>query len=154
MFTLVILAQKRKAQKRKMELFRCVSRGDHFQEINEALNSMRRQDKFSDLVFVCHDAGSNSSVKTISAHQFMFTSLSNVLGDLFRISQLKQPYEKIVITLDSVDPIVVEKLVEYLYEGETKVSYQQECELIDLCELLQLDVPLRDFRPSNFFYAR
>jgi hypothetical protein len=79
----------------------------------------------------------------------VFLSVSKLFRELFEIAHDKQPYEKIVITLDSVDPIIFEKLIEYMYEGKTMVNGQQKGELINLCKSLQLDVHLQTLEPLS-----
>jgi hypothetical protein len=109
---------------------------------------MRRQDRFSDLQFVCQAERSNASVQVINAHQAVLSTVSNLLRDVFKIANDKQPYEKIVITLDSFDPIIVGKLVDYIYEGQIMVNHQQQHEFRGLCKLLQIEVPLRRADPQ------
>merc|ERR1740124_120718 len=110
---------------------------------------MRRDTKFSDLVFICQGGNTNFVVKGINAHTAVFSSASKFFRELFVIAHEKQPYEQIVINLDSVDPIVFEKLIEYMYEGRTMVNGKQKEELVILCNTLQLDIPLQHLELSS-----
>jgi len=108
-----------------------------------ALNQIRMQSKLSDLTFVCLD--SDLSYHTISGHQAIFSNLSQLLTRCFTIAADKQPYENVVIMLDSIDYNVMKKLMQYVYEGETRITKQEGIKLHELCHLLQLEVPLSSF---------
>jgi hypothetical protein len=58
--------------------------------------------------------------------------------------QQKLPYTRAYVTIDSVDPGIIEKLVEYIYTGKIKANLQEIEGLKTICELLQLDLPLLD----------
>jgi len=120
------------------------------QDISVPINLMRIQAKCVDLQFLCNYGDSTKTkCRVINAHQAMFSSLSSLLHKIFQISREKQPFEKVIITLNSVDPAVVEKLIEYVYEGETFVNHQQQHALRDLCEMLEIDLPIRDFQTQS-----
>jgi len=116
-----------------------------YNEINVHLNSMRTEDTCVDLQFLCHGGNTKLPCRIINAHQAMFSSLSSLLNKLFQIAHIKQPFEKVLITLNMVDPVVVEKLIEYIYEGQTFVNHQQQHALKDLCEMLEIDLPICEF---------
>jgi len=108
--------------------------------INTSLNQIRQEAVLTDLLFVCRR--NDQSVVALPAHQFIFSALSSKLKSMLEIANEKQPYEQVLITIDSVDSTIMEKLVELIYEGETKINTDEKLELIDLCKLLQLDIPL------------
>merc|ERR550539_692695 len=84
-----------------------------------------------------------------NAHQAVFSSLSGLLKKLFNIAHNKHQNETVRITLDTVDPLIVEKLIEYVYQGKTFVDHHQQHELKDLCELLDIELPLRYFETQS-----
>jgi len=108
--------------------------------INTSLNQIRQEAVLTDLLFVCRR--NDQSVVALPAHQFLFSALSSKLKSMFEIANEKQPYEQVLITLDSVDSTIMEKLVELIYVGKTKINAHEKVELIDLCYLLQLHIPL------------
>lgn len=108
--------------------------------ISNSLNQIRQEAILTDLLFVCNQ--NSKSMLAVPAHQVIFSSLSSKLKSLFEIANQKQPYEQILITLDIVDITIMEKLVELIYVGETTVSALEQLKLIDLCTLLQLNIPL------------
>merc|ERR1719361_1420449 len=54
-----------------------------------------------------------------------------------------------IITLEGFSPIVVQKLVELIYKGQTYVNQRQNDELLELCDLLQLEVVMRNCYKNN-----
>jgi len=108
--------------------------------IGISLNQLRQETRFTDLVFICHQ--NSHSVVAIHAHQVIFSALSTKLKNLFDIANHIQPYEQVMVTLDSVNSTIMEKLVEYIYIGETKANINEQLELIKLCSLLKLNVPI------------
>lgn len=130
------------------------SKHAHYNQVSTALSVMRKQDKFSDLQFVCKDDSCSTSARIISAHQAIFSKLSNLLKSLFTIARSKQPYDNIAITLDSVSASIVEKLMEYIYEGKTTIDNRERYQLVHLCSLLQLELPIKNFElPNPITYA-
>jgi len=112
---------------------------DPTRSISIALNQIRKEAILTDLLFVCHQNG--QSVVSLPAHQILFSALSTTLKCLFEIANQKQPYEQIMITLDNVDSRIMEKLIEFIYIGNTKANITEQLELIELCSLLKLDIP-------------
>jgi len=125
------------------------SKKDHSDHVNTALAVMRKQEKFSDLQFVCKDDSCSTSARIISAHQSIFAKCSVLLKTLFSIARAKQPYDNVAISLDSVSASIMEKLIEYVYEGKTTINHIQHLELRNLCKLLELEVPLRSTDMPN-----
>jgi len=117
--------------------------------IGTELNQIRIQSKLSDLTFVCQE--SDLSFHTISGHQAIFSNLSKLLAKFFAIAADKQPYENVVIMLDSIDYNVMKKLMQYVYEGETRINKHEGIKLLELCQLLQLEVPLSSFKTQEAF---
>jgi len=110
------------------------------QDIGIELNQLRQEAKLTDLSFVCRK--NDLSFHAIDAHQIIFSSLSAELTMLFDIVNQKQPYEKVVIILDSVNNSIMEKLIQCIYTGEINVNETEKQNLIQLCGLLKLDVSL------------
>lgn len=117
-----------------------------FERISSELDRFRIRGKLTDLIFVCRE--NDLSLGFVPAHQAMFSSISSLLNELFKVALEKQPYEKVMIILDSVDCIIMEKLIEYIYKGETKVNYQERQELFHLSRLLHLNIPLSEINTS------
>lgn len=115
-----------------------------FEDLNVVLDSMRDDERLVDLQFVCRDEKKSGNVHIINAHQAIFSQLSALLKDLFQANK-KVSHERIVISLDSVGPLIVEKLIEYVYHGSTVVHHKEQHELRDLCELLDIDLPAKYF---------
>merc|ERR1719351_204015 len=111
--------------------------------VGTELNEIRKRSKLTDLTFVCRE--SDLSFHKISGHQAIFSNLSKLLTRFFAIAANKQPYENVVIMLDSIDYNVMKKLMQYVYEGETRITKQEGIKLHELCQLLQLEVPLSSF---------
>lgn len=117
-----------------------------FERISSELDRFRIRGKLTDLIFVCRE--NDVSLGFVPAHQAMFSSISTLLNELFKVALEKQPYEKVMIILDSVDCIIMEKLIEYIYKGETKVNYQERQELLHLSRLLHLNIPLSEINTN------
>merc|ERR1719510_1713076 len=109
---------------------------NHNDHVTKTLASMRKYTTLSDLIFVCQGENNEIKPKRINAHKAILSSASKFLKELFEIAYQKQPYERIVINLDSVDPNIFEKLIEFMYEGKTTVNQEQREKLIRLCKLL------------------
>lgn len=118
--------------------------------VTEELITMRNEAKFTDLSFICRGTENEAIRKTINTHQALFSSVSNFFRELFNIAHDKQPYERVIITLDSVDLLTLEKLIECVYEGNTNVTNQQKDQLLKLCTSLQLNIQWQPFlEPSS-----
>merc|ERR1712150_166938 len=115
---------------------------DNTRNIGKALNIMRNDMLCSDLTFICQYKSSLifPSICLINAHQAVLGQVSKTLKRLFRIAREKQPYERVYITVDSFEPIIVEKLVEFIYEGKTIVNNQQKMDIMNFFESLQLEL--------------
>ena len=63
-----------------------------FQDINRSLSFLRKNEKFSDLKFVCISYEEDGSVKSniVSAHIALFRQISPLLSELFEITDKKQ----------------------------------------------------------------
>ena len=63
-----------------------------FQDINRSLSFLRKNEKFSDLKFVCISYEKDGSVKSniVSAHIALFRQISPLLSELFEITDKKQ----------------------------------------------------------------
>jgi hypothetical protein len=68
------------------------------QDINRSLSYLRKNEKFTDLRFVCQ-SGSGKAKKsvTISAHQAIFAAKSRLMAKLFEISHEKQVSYVVVV---------------------------------------------------------
>jgi hypothetical protein len=55
---------------------------------------------------------------------------------MFSDVQQKLPYTRAYVTIDSVDPGIVEKLVEYIYAGRMNANLQELKELKTICKIL------------------
>merc|ERR1719167_1812860 len=120
------------------------------QLIGIELNEMRREAKLTDLSFVCRK--NDGLLVVIDAHQAIFSSISAELKILIDIAKYKQPYEKVVIIMDSVNNIVMEKLIEYIYTGEVHANVIEKQKLIQLCAQLKLNISLKsDSVPDKEF---
>jgi len=120
------------------------------QNISIELNEMRQEPKLTDLSFVCRK--SDSSFHVIDAHQAIFSTLSSELKMLFDIAKQKQPYEKVVIIIESVNNIIMEKLIQYIYTGEITATYTEKESLLQLSSLLKLNISLTlDSIPTTEF---
>jgi len=104
-------------------------------------NEMRREEKLTDLSFVCRK--SDRSFQVIDAHQVIFSTISEDLKMLINVAKHKQPYEKVVIIIDSVNSADMEKLVQYIYTGEVNANATEKQNLVQLCALLKLNVSLK-----------
>jgi len=111
------------------------------QSIGIEISEMRREAKLTDLSFVCRK--NDTSFHSIDAHQVIFSSISEELKMLIDIAKHKQPYEKVVIIIDSVNSAVMEKLVQYIYTGEVIADDTEKQKLIQLCALLKLNISLK-----------
>jgi len=110
-------------------------------QIQLELNRLRREAKSTDLIFLCKDIKSKKKVP-IKAHKVLFSSISPLLKELFEIAQLKQPYETVIITLDSFCSNTVEKLIEYVYQGKVTINCREMTSLQRLCGFLKMKLPL------------
>lgn len=119
-------------------------------DINEALISMRYDSKHSDLSFICKGTENKGLKKTINAHQVLFSSVSKFFKELFEIAHEKQSHERVLITLDSVDPTIMEKLIDCIYGGSTNVTNENKAQLMILCRSLQLDIEFEPFIEPSF----
>jgi len=125
------------------------SKKGHSDHVSSALSVMRKQEKFSDLQFVCKDDSCSTSARIISAHQSIFAQCSVMLKSLFSIARSKQPFDNVAISLDTVNASLMEKLIEYVYEGKTTIDHTQRHDLANLCKLLQLELPLQRIEMPN-----
>jgi len=111
------------------------------------LYKMKEEAKLTDLSFVCHK--NEFLFDVIDAHQAIFSTLSAELKILFEIAKQKQPYEKVIVILDSVNKNVMEKLVQFIYTGEVKVNGTEKQELEQVCKLLKLNISIAiDTQPA------
>jgi len=102
--------------------------------ISLGLNVIRKEAKITDLSFICQT--SDHSIKVIPAHQIIFTTLSTKLKCLIEMVNQIQPHENVIVILDSVKSSILEKLIEYIYIGETHATVHEKREMIELCQFL------------------
>jgi len=112
------------------------------QNISVGVNEIRKEVEFTDLSFACRR---NDQSFYLHAHQAIFSTLSTQFKELFKIANLKQPYEKVVVIIDSVDSKIMEILIEYIYKGEVNVNESEILKLAELCSLLKLEIPIVNF---------
>jgi len=109
------------------------------QYISVSLNEIRQETKFTDLSFICRK---DTHSIYVQAHQAIFAARSKLLKNLFQIAHQKQPYENVVVNLDSVECTIMEILIEYMYKGEIRVNDTELQKMVELCSLLKLEIPI------------
>lgn len=117
----------------------------------DSLALMRKDRTFSDLIFVCQGGKDNSFFKHINAHQAIFSTVSQFFRELFQTTRQKQPYEKVMISITSVDHVMLEKIIDCIYGDIIYVNEHEMHQFADLCKLLNITITLNEIISGNSY---
>jgi len=120
---------------------------EHFQDVSRALSFLRKCEAQTDLRFVMAANRKSSKLKDggsgiVFAHKAIFARHSALLTEIFNIAEKKQPGQEVFINVPDVDALVMEKLVQYLYLGQTTTSKEVRGNIESLCQTLGLKISL------------
>lgn len=125
----------------------------HFRELRGQLTYLRKNERFVNLVFYCGGASAKSpdgvdtkKFKQVKLHREIVKEHSKLLKTLIDISETRDPSGTVSITIDpEVEPNTVEKLMEYLYLGQTTVgNHAVKASIDELCAILGMDFKMPD----------
>lgn len=121
---------------------------EHFKNVGLSLSFLRKAAEFTDLHFVCQ-AKDKKSFKRVQCHKAMFGPRSPLLSKIFQIANEKDPSGTVTVNLDGIDFVTMEKIIEYLYLGQTTVKKAQKLLMGEAIRVLGLDIELRDDKFSS-----
>ena len=127
--------------------------------MTRSVGFLRKHEVLSDLMFVC---AFNGKLKTVKAHQMVFVEKSKFLTQWFQFAQkvmviqtlfrtnsvmtwpLFQPGQPAQVILDDIDPVLVEKLLDYFYHGQMTLQRRHKEAMRCLFKSLDMDVDVQE----------
>ena len=114
-----------------------------FQDVTRDLRFQLRREKDTDVRFICGDflcEEGEGSVSVVRCHRAVIAGHSKMLKNLFGISSIQQPGQEVHISMPEVEAKWMEKLVEYIYLGQTTlVGRGAKGEIQRICKQLGME---------------